>query len=84
MFAKPQNTVSIGGSICKRILSLFTHNMMPMDHALTFNSHLIESKRGITHRIGGNLKLLRQSTNADRKRLKIAFSIANGRFRLPD
>ena len=35
------------------------------------------------HRIGGNLKLLRQSTNADRKRLKIAFSIANCRFRLP-
>ena len=34
-------------------------------------------------RIGGNLKLLRQSTNADRKRLKIAFSIANCRFRLP-
>ena len=33
--------------------------------------------------IGGNLKLLRQSTNADRKRLKIAFSIANCRFRLP-
>ena len=35
------------------------------------------------HRIGGNLKLLRESTNADRKRLKIAFSIANCRFRLP-
>ena len=36
-----------------------------------------------THRIGGNLKLLRESTNADRKWLKIAFSIANCRFRLP-
>ena len=30
-----------------------------------------------THRIDGNLKLLRESTNADRKRLKIVFSIAN-------
>ena len=29
-----------------------------------------------------NLLLLRESTNADRKRLKIAFSIANYRFRL--
>ena len=35
------------------------------------------------HRIGGNLKLLRESTNVDRKRLKIAFPIANCRFRLP-
>ena len=37
----------------------------------------------VPHRIGGNLKLLRESTNADRKRLKIAFLIANCRFRLP-
>ena len=35
------------------------------------------------HRIGCSLKLQRESTNADRKRLKIAFSIANCRFRLP-
>ena len=34
------------------------------------------------HRTGGNLKLLRESTNADWKRLKIAFLIANCRFRL--
>ena len=38
--------------------------------------------RMITHRIGGNLKLLRDPTNADRKRLKIAFSVENCRFRL--
>ena len=38
--------------------------------------------RIITHRIGGSLKLLRKPTNADRKRLKIAFSVANCRFRL--
>ena len=36
----------------------------------------------VPHRISGNLKLLRESTNADRKRLKIAFLIANCRFRL--
>ena len=36
-----------------------------------------------SHRIGGSLKLLRESTNADGKRLKIAFSIANCSFRLP-
>ena len=36
-----------------------------------------------SHWIGGNLKLLRESTNADRKRLKKVFSIANCRFRLP-
>ena len=35
----------------------------------------------LTHRIGGNLKLLQELANADRKRL--AFSIANCRFRLP-
>ena len=37
----------------------------------------------LTHRIGCNLKLLRESTNADRRLLKIAFSIAYCRFRLP-
>ena len=37
----------------------------------------------LSHRIGGNLKLLWESTNADRKRLKIAFSIAYCHFRLP-
>ena len=37
----------------------------------------------ISHRIGGSLKLLRESTNANRKWLKIAFSTANCRFRLP-
>ena len=35
------------------------------------------------HRIGGNLKWLRESTNADRKWLKMVFSIANCRFTLP-
>ena len=36
----------------------------------------------ITHQIGGSLKLLRESTNANQKRLKIAFLTANCRFRL--
>ena len=36
-----------------------------------------------THRIGGNLKLLREWTNADRKGVKIAFLIAACCFRLP-
>ena len=36
-----------------------------------------------SHPIGGNLKLLRESTNADRKQLKIVFLIANCDFRLP-
>ena len=36
----------------------------------------------ISHWRGGNLKLLRESTNADRKQLKIAFLIANCHFRL--
>ena len=35
------------------------------------------------HRIGGNLILLWESTNADQKRLNIVFSIANFRFKLP-
>ena len=37
----------------------------------------------LSQRIGGNLKLLRESTYADRKRLKLTFSIANWRFWLP-
>ena len=41
------------------------------------------SRRQISNRIGDDLKLLRESTNADRSQLKIAFSSANCRFRLP-
>ena len=41
-----------------------------------------DAKQWSSHRMGGNLKLMRESTNADRKRLKIAFPIANCRFRL--
>ena len=36
----------------------------------------MQLSQNIAHRIGGNLKLSRESTNADRKWLKIVFSIA--------
>ena len=44
----------------------------------SWNIHVHE-----THWIGGSLKLLWESTNADQKRLKMVFLIANCRFRLP-
>ena len=47
------------------------------------NLLLTVPRRCFSHRISGNLKLLREPTNVDRKRLKITFSIANCRFRLP-
>ena len=42
-----------------------------------------ESLYYYSHWLGGNLKLLQESTSTDRKWLEIAFSIANCHFRLP-
>ena len=55
-----------------------------IEHGFPIYRRLSEfHKQTLSHRTGGNLKLLRESTNADRKRLKIVFSIANYRLRLP-
>ena len=68
-------------SLSQSLTFIAVHNWFSMERAkLTLQVLLVS----VSHRIGGNGKLLRESTNADRKRLKIPFSIANCRFRLPD
>ena len=64
----------------RRQLSLKLHESQ---HKLPYYCYRWEIWFWDPHQIGGNLKLLRESTNADQKRLKIVFLIANCRFRLP-
>ena len=62
----------------KVILNALTPNILTP--SIKFHSSTGASN---SHRIGNNLKLLQESTFADQKRLKIAFSIAICRLRLP-
>ena len=64
----------------KYVCEIKLTRIIPKSHKVP---HLCEYfSLAFAQRIAGNLKLLRKSINADRKRLKTAFSIANCRFRL--